>query len=226
MVNDFLLQLPNWEWFLFGFIIFIFFASGITSLIIILGRLRWKFGVVITETINNLTQITGRDRARMIKFGDGGEEIFFLKRRKKYRAGYGKRIGRNQIMWSIGEDGNWYNTTLGNFDKKLLEVGVIPVDRDVRLANSSIRKGINMRYDDKGWMDKYQGFIYASMFFFIILAFAGLMWFAFDKLQDVNSANLQAIETSKEVMELASETLSNIDNIRGGGQSGLYVSNG
>lgn len=205
-----------------AFVIF-FFIVGAAIVAIVYSRKRWPFKVVILENVSGQGfTVTGRDRARQIAFGDGGEEIFLLKKLKKYRVGYGKRIGNKQIAWAIGQDGYWYNFTFENIDKKLLEMGVSPVDRDMRFANASLRKGIENRYNDKSWMDKYGTVLYFGLFVIVVLAFGGVMWFAFDKQAEIAGASLEAIKASKEVMEAASRTLTAVDNIQGGG-SGIIV---
>jgi hypothetical protein len=220
------LGLATWEFTLLLVLIFFFLASAITTAIIILVRLRWRFKVVILEgTASGNTQIVGRDRARLIAVSDGGEELFVLKKRKKYKGATGKRIGKNQVAWMIGDDGYWYNVDFGNFNKSLYEVGLNPLDRNVRLATASMRKLIEKNYGNKSWMEKYGNVLYFGMFMMVILAFAGVMWFAFDKQLQMASATKESVETSKAVMELAKEVLSNIDNIKSGtGGSGLIAS--
>lgn len=219
-------SLLGWEWILFFVLLILFVSSAAVTTFIILGRLRWPFRVVILESPSgNKAQITGRDRARLVVVGDGGEEIWLLKNRKKYKAGVGKRIGNKQIAWHIGDEGYWYNVDFGDFNKSLLEVGLRPLDRNVRLATSSMRKSIDQRYQTKTWMDKYGNIIYFGMFILVLLAFAGVMWFAFDKQLEIAAATQQSVETSKETMEIAKQVLSSIENIKLGG-SGLITSNG
>lgn len=199
------------ELIILGLLFFVFLIIGSVVAIVILSRIMWPFKVTIAEAVgNNPPMITRRTRARLIAFGDGGEEIFKLKKPKKLRGAYGKRIGLRQVLWVIGDDGLWYNTEFGNFNKKLLEIGLSPVDRDVRLSNSSIRKGIEKNYGTKSFMEKYGTFIYFGLFMFAILVFSGVMWYVFKSQKEIMSANL-------ETMKLAQEVLSGIANIRSGG---------
>lgn len=216
------INLPGWELIIFFVLIFLFLLSGIITAFVISQKLRWPYKVNILENVSGSGYVpTRKDRARLVKFGDGGEEIFLLKRMKKYRTAYGKRIGARTIAWAIGTDGYWYNVTFGDLDKKLLEVGVIPVDRDMRLANSSIRKGIDIDYKQKNFMDKYGTIIAFGMLLMCIMAMGGFIWFAMKQVQEANQANLETTRTSKEVMELARQVLSSLDNIKEG--SGITV---
>lgn len=213
--------LPGWELVIFILLFFFFLLSGGVTTIILLSRLRWNYKVTIAETAGKESSLSGGDRARLVKVGDGGEELFFLKKRKIYRGAYGKRIGKRHIMWVINnEDGLWYNVTFGDLNKKLMEVGVVPTDRDARMAMAASRKLIDSRYDKKSWMDKYGTILYFGLFTLTLLIFGGVMWFAFDKQLEIAHANAAAIEASKEVMTAAKQVLGIVDNIQSGG-SGL-----
>lgn len=219
-------SLPGWELVLFFVLFGVFIIAGAVTVIIILSRLRWQFRVNILQDVDGSGQlkIIGRDKARPIAFGDGGEEIFLLKKNKKYKVSYGKRIGNKTIAWAVGNDGYWYNISLGDLDKRLMEIGVVPVDRDMRYATASVRKGIEQRYNDKTWMDKYGAIMYFGLFFITMLLFAGVMWFAFNQQIKVSQANAASLETAERIMELAGEVLSAIDNIKQGGGSGITPS--
>lgn len=210
--------LVGWEFVIFAILVLLFLiVAGVTAFII-LNRLRWNFKVNILENVAGKGYvIAGKDKARLIAFGDGGEEIFLLKHRKKYRVGYGKRIGTRVIAWAIGQDGYWYNITFGDLDSKLQELGVVPVDRDMRFSTSSLRKGIENRYNEKTWMDKYGTIMYFGLFVLTLLIFGGVMWFAFNKQIQIANINSKSMETTKEVMELAKQVLNNIDNVKNGG---------
>lgn len=204
-------NLPGWELVIVAFLLVLFVISGAITVFIIFARLRWNYKVVIAEAVGDSPpKITRRTRARLIAFGDGGEEIFLLKKPRKLRAGYGKRIGLREILWVIGEDGLWYNTDFGSFNRRLLEIGVKPVDRDVRLANSSIRKGVEKNYGKVSFMEKYGEYVRMGMFLIMVLSFIGFMWFIFNQQKQISATNL-------ETMKLAKDTIQAIANIRSGG---------
>lgn len=209
------------EWvIIFCLIGFALIVSGIIAFYIFY-RMRWNYTFTVFENVAGSGYVPIRSgRCRLIGFGDGGEEIFMLNKPKKWRVAYGKRIGRNKIAWAIGEDGYWYNFTFGNLDKRLTEMGVNPVDRDMRYAYASVRKGIDSRYDRKSFMDKYGTIISFGMLFLCILAMAGFLWVLFNQQAKIAQINNEGLQTAKQVMELAKQVLSNIDTIKSGG-SGL-----
>jgi len=212
----------NWENLILFGLFFLFFVVGIIVTIIFLSKRKWDYKVIVLENVAGAGyQPTRRDRAKLVSFGDGGEEIFYLKRAKKYRVSYGKRVGNKYIAWCIGDDGYWYNITFGDVNKKLMEIGVNPVERDMRLAHVSLRKGIEQRYNDKNFFEKYGAAITIGMLIFAIIAFGATSYFIFEQYKKVSAGNLEAIKASKEVMQLAADTLKNIDNIKGGAGSGI-----
>lgn len=220
-----MIALTGTELIILWIILILFLVTGGIVAFILIHRWKYPFKYICFENIAGVGYVpTRRGRARLISFGDGGEEIFFLKNIKKWRVAYGKRIGKNQIAWAVGDDGYWYNITFGNIDKKLMELGVIPVDKDMRYAYASSRKGIENRYNDKTFMDKYGTIISFFMLFLCIVAMGGFMYFTTGKIVSANAENKQTAEVQKEVMMLAKQVLASIDNIKAGG-SGMVTEN-
>jgi hypothetical protein len=201
-----------------GLMMLVFFIVSSAVAAIIVYRIRWPmFWEKWEELTPGRSTRTRKGRCRLIGFGDGGEEIFYLRGLKKYRAAYGKRLDKKTVVWEEGSDGYWYNVVPTGLDKRLLEVGIMPVDRDMRLTNATIRKGIENRYNEKSFMDKYGVLISFGLLFVCILALGGFLWMAMDKQRDISAANLEATKASKETMEVANRILSHIDNINIGG---------
>lgn len=210
-------NLQTWEVILFFVLMFVFLAVSIVVTFIVLSKRIWNVKVTILEKSVPYGYIpTRNDTAKLVAFGDGGEEIYFLKKLKKYKIGYGKKLGLNKIAWAIGSDGYWYNCTFGDLDEKLLEIGIMPIDRDMRFANATLRKGFQNRYADKTFFEKWGVPITIGLLVIAFLAMGGVLWFIFDKQLEIASANSEAIKSSKEVMALASEVLKNINSVRSG----------
>lgn len=205
-------------WIIFGIVVFIFFVISGIVLFILLYRRRWNFRYVVLENIAGTGySITGRGRCRRMAFGDGGEEIFYLQNSKKWRAAYGKRIGKNQVAWCVGEDGYWYNINFGNLDKRLQELGVEPVDKDMRYAYASIRKGIESRYNQKTFMEKYGTIIAFGMLFLCIIAMGGFMWYTGSQATKISNANAQSLVTADKILTHSDELISHLNNLQTGG---------
>lgn len=213
--------LPNWQLIIFIILVVIFLVTGTIITIVLLHRRYWNYKVTVME---NQTGFGSRpkynDRARLVSIGDGGEEIFWLKKTKKYKIGYGKYIGQNSICWTIGKDGYWYNNTFGDIDKALGEVGVIPVGLDQRYATSSARDLVKGSWGSKSFMEKYGTIMYFGLFMITMIVFAGVMWFAFSKQVQIAQANIETMKTAQLVLEKVGQVTSSLDTLCSGG-SGL-----
>ncbi len=210
----------------FFLLLFVFFVSGSIIMYVVLIRMRYPVKVIILQEVAPYGFIPYKnDRARLISVGDMGEQIYFLRRAKKYRAGFGRMIGNNKIAWGIGEDGFWYNITFGNLNKKLMEAGVFPVSVDMRFVNYGVRKAIQERYDKKDFFQKWGTTIVMSVFIFVILIQASGMWFIFDKMNEaIQSTNTGLEESRKFQIEFQKgqrDLLLAYDNVFSGGGSGL-----
>lgn len=187
----------------------------------------WPITATLLEKIPPFGYIPVKNyKARLVKFGDAGEEIYYLKGIKKYRIGYGKKIGRNRIAWAKGDDGYWYNVTFGDMDKRLQQVGIVPVERDMRFATAALRKGIENRYNDKTFFEKWGVPISIGMLILGMLVQGAVMWFLLDKMGDTSTISLETSKVNKATMELANQVLSNIASLQNGGtglQSALWL---
>jgi len=209
------------EWIIFWFVFGLFMLGGIIVAVVIGYRMRWNFSWVLIEK----GKIIKRGKCRLIPFGDGGEEVFYLRGLKRYRVAYGKRIGVNQIAWAVGKDGYWYNVELGDLDTKLMEVGVMPVDRDMRYAYASVRKGLEKRYDDKTFMEKWGATISIGLIIIALIIFGVTQYYSNKKSGEFN---LEISKNNLEAMKGIKEAIVSMDQILGGksaaapaGDSGL-----
>lgn len=207
-------QLPGWQLIVFIALVFIFLLSAGITAFVILRKLRWPFTYVVLEDIAGKGySISRKGRARLVGFGDGGEEMFLLKSINKYRVGYGKRTGAKQIGWAIGEDGLWYQFSFGDLNKKLLELGVQPTSVNVRMGMSSLRKGIDNRYEQKSWIEKFGPILYFGMFILVLFIFAGIIWYSMSKQIEIARISAESINASRETQQASQKTLSLVDNI-------------
>jgi len=198
-------------------LIFVLIISVVIGLILyfVLSARAYKYKIVIFENIAGQGYVpVGRDKAKLIKVGDGGEEILKLRKRKLYRTAYGKKIGTNTYAFAIGPDGYWYNITFGDFDKRLKEIGVEPVDRDMRYMHVAIRRNIKERFETVTFLQKYGGL----MAYTALIAVTGIMmWLLFDKFLAISGSVQGAVEAAEQVLEAASDLLGASDNVQSGG---------
>lgn len=177
--------------------------------------------IVVFENLGGLGyQKTGEDTARLIKIGDGGEEILFLRKRKSYKTAYGKKMGANTYWFAVGQDGYWYNCTLGDLDAKMGMLDIEPVDRDMRYMHVAIRKNIQDRYKKNSFMDKYGVMIMNSIFLLIILL--GL-WFIADKVASGIKELVIGLKNTEASNELLKGALAQVQTTCSGGAGFVKV---
>lgn len=188
-------------------IILIFSLVGCIVVWLIYQSRIYKKKIIVFENISGQGyQRTIKDKARIVKIGDGGEELLYLRKLKVYRTAYGRKMGKNTYWFAIGQDGYWYNILLGDLDAKMGMLDVEPIDRDMRMMHVAIRKNIQDRYRKESFMQKYGTFVLHSMFLLImIIAIWLLMSKAGDLIQEsVPVAN--ALKVAAEAMTKASAT--------------------
>ena len=169
--------------------------------------------VIVFENISGQGfQPVLRDRARLVKLGDAGEEVLFLKKKRVYRTAYGRKMGKNTYWFAIGQDGYWYNVVLSDLDAKMGSLDIDPIDRDMRYMHVAIRKNIQDRYRKVSFMDKYGTHIMLGIFLLIMIL--GL-YFLLDKMTEISATTAQAVQVSLEVQSATQQTLSALENICG-----------
>lgn len=190
---------------------------GVIGYFIVQNR-RYNKTVTILENIAGLGYVpAGKDKAVLVKVGDRGEEILYLRSRKVYRVAHGKKIGLNNYLFAVGSDGYWYNCTFGDLEKGMREVGLEPVPQDARLIHSGIHKNIANQFSKTNWLQQNLGWILGVSTIVIVLVF---MWLLADKWLTISTASNAGIELSNQGMERINELLTKMDNLCAGG-SGL-----
>jgi len=178
----------------------------------------FKYKIVVFENLGGRGfQPVFRDRARLIKLGDGGEEILFLKKNKVYRTAYGKKMGKNTFWFAIGQDGYWYNIVLGDVDAKMGMLDIEPIDRDMRYMHVAIRKNIQERYRKVGFMEKYGAFVMSSIFLLIMII---AVWLLLSKVGDLIGVANQVVASTQPIAESVQAAAAAMDSVCSGG-SGL-----
>lgn len=223
MAFSFAASLPGWELVIFFALVFFFLCIGGTTVGIIISRLRWPIHVSIFEDdpIRGVSNFAGRDKARLVKFGKGGEEIYYLRTRKKYKVGYGYKLAPNRIAFTIGKDGYWYNCYIGGLDKKLRELGIVPPNRDMRLSQAAMQKGIENRYDERTTWEKIAVPLTIGMLILAIVVQAGGTWFSYHERNKGLGTELEISKQQTASTQALTDFTVKLNNIQNGGGSGL-----
>lgn len=198
----------------------IFIMVGGAVGVFLINRLRvFNRKIIVFENIAGRGyQPVYKDRARLVRLGDGGEELLYLRKKKLYRAAYGRKMGKNTYWFAIGQDGYWYNIVLGDVDAKMGMLDIEPIDRDMRYMHVAIRKNITDRYRKQSVMEKYATYIMSGIFLVIMLI--GI-WVLLNKIGDISKGSAASVQASKEVIIAAERLISSIDNTCAGGGSSI-----
>ena len=162
-------------------------------------------------------------RARLVKLGVGGEEILKTLVGGKYVSAYGRKMGRNTYWFAKGQDGYWYNSTLGDLDTKLAMLDIEPVDRDVRMFHFALDKLSHQTYGKTGFLEKYG--IHIMLFAFLIIMLVGF-WIIAGKINEGLVATNAAANINLKTVQAADAALTKVDSVNRGGTSGLIPAGG
>jgi len=203
-------------WFMM-FMFLIFVVGGVAFFVLHRFKIYNKTIIIYENISGQGYRKTGVDRARLIKVGDGGEEILWLLKKKVFRSAYGRKMGLNEYWFAIGQDGYWYNVVLGDVDAKMGMLDIEPIDRDMRYMHVAIRRNIIDRYKKTNFMDKYATYIFNGVIM-VVLIIGG--WFLLDKIGEIAGQTASNLEIVGKVADKMGEVASSLDNICSGG-SGL-----
>jgi len=195
--------------------IVLFVIAGCVIMYIFLMNKKFNKKIIKFENISGQGyQVVGKDRARFIKIGSGGEEILFFRKEKTYRTAYGKKMGKNTYWFAKGQDGYWYNVLLGDLDAKKGMLDIEPVDRDMRYMHVAIRKNITERYRKIGFMEKFGSILVNGVFLIIMLI--GL-WLMLDQIGELVQQLISTSAANEKTLELITNALGKVDTMNSGG---------
>jgi len=155
-------------------------------------------------------QCTNRNTARLIKIGDGGEQLLMTRKGKEYRTAYGKKMGRNEYWFCKGQDGYWYNIVLGDLDAKMGMLDIEPIDRDMRYMHVAIRKNIQDRYKKENMLEKYMPMVVSFIFLLIMIV---AVWLLISKVGDLIAAATTTVNAAQPLNDALMKTVGKLDAI-------------
>lgn len=212
-------QLPTVTSFILYFLLFIF-AIIIISVIAYFVVMKKKFNkkVIIFEKVNGRFEPNVKDRGMLMRYGTGGDQVFYLKKLKKYLPVPELQTGRNTFWFFLRQDGELINFTPRDFDEQSRTMGAKFLDKEMRYARVSLQSHWKERYDKPKFWEKYGGLIVNLMAILIVMIFLFLI---IDKIFDSLSKVESLIKTANEVQQTDLRVLSALDNICS--QSGIVV---
>ena len=172
--------------------------------------------IVIFENLSGQGwQVTGKDKARFLRLSKDGTEVLFLKKKKMPLTAYGRKMGKNQYWFAIGQDGGWYNFLLGDLDAKMGLLDIEPVDRDIKYVSVAMRRNAKEDYGAKqSFMDKWGVWMFSILW--LIIGIAGASYLI-DQMGDIASQLASAASAFSETAEPIQRALGHVDSICQGG---------
>ena len=205
-------------WVYVAIIVAIVFVLGVVLVIALFYKTYRRKVIVFENLAGQGFQPVLRDRARIVKIGDGGEELLKLWKSKVFRTAYGRKMGKNTYWFAVGQDGYWYNCILGDLDAKMGMLDIEPIDRDMRYMHVAIRKNIQERYRKLNFMEKYG--IHLMLFVFLIVLILGI-WFIVGQIGKSTEALTKNVEANTEIMSASRDIIVALDNILRQSGSGI-----
>ncbi len=201
--------------FIVDFIMWMVFAlilGGMIGFVVYYFMIMKKYNLKIEvfQKVSGRYERVAMDKAMIIKLGRGGDQIFLLKKHKKYITKGRLQIARNTYWYLIREDGEWINISIEDFDKKMRELKVNYLHEEMRYTRAALQKFLKDNYDKTSFLQKYGGLLAYSLLIIITGIFVFLiMGKGMDLMQTMNSV----METTKDVIETQKNILASLDNI-------------
>ena len=185
-------------WFILGFIVVIGVVFGV-FMFFWSRTFKWKFRIY-ENTSGTGHEELGLVRGRLLRIpGSLSEKVYYIPKLKEYVSAYGRKMGKNMYYLFKGQDGYFYNCTLGDMDAKTGTLDIEPVNSDVRAFHTTNNKNIRDRYDKpKNWPLVLMSF---TIIIALLIVFIG-GYVLFNKMNEgidkVNQAQGIALERDKE----------------------------
>ena len=195
-----------------GVILFFGIIAAVVTLWIVMSR-QYKITIVKWERVNGRFQQVGKDKAKSVPVGNGGDSALLLKKHKKMLPTPVIQTGINTFWYFVSDDGEWMNFGPGDFDKDRREMGAHMLDREMRYARTSLQQMSKERYEQASFLQKYGGMLaYAAL---IIVTAVGFFLIV-REMATTSQAASSAVEAAKDVLKETARILGALDNIKGG----------
>ncbi len=200
---------------IFFIIVILLIGLGVGTYYLIIW-LKFNRQIVILEDVKGSDDLepVGKDKAMLVKVGDGGTEVLYLRKRKVYRGAYGKRMDKNKYYFAIGPDGFWYNVTLGSLDQGMQKVKIKPTAVNMRYQNESLQELIKKRYSTGEFWKKYGFFIFGLVFFILQSV---LLYLSYREYTSAAPNFVQAADALRDAADYFRQAVGGLDSLKATG---------
>jgi len=177
----------------------------IVGLLLLVGAAIFFFYLTYTKKVVLFENISGqgfqvvlKTRARIVRLGNGGEELLKTLYGRHIFSPNGKKMGKNTYWFAKAQDGYFFNVVLGDLDAKKGMLDIEPIDRDVRLLHVAIDR---LSQQDYGKTNKWEKIAFVgSMFVFLVILILGA-WFLIGALKEAIGPFANSAKLTLEVQE-------------------------
>ena len=181
-------------------------AGAILIFWVVFNRFKFNKKISLFRKVGNEVSRVLEDKGMFQRIGTAGDSWFVTKKSKKILPRPRKQIGKNEYWFYEGEDGEWRNFSLKDFDEELRKSGAYFVDEDMRLQRLGIQKNLLERFKKVTFWDKYGATIVNLIFMIIVVV---LLVVLFQKMQgnwEVGTAMASAVrDMAKEVTNMRTQ---------------------
>lgn len=164
----------------------IFFIVGMVGGFIIwrFFRNQYKYKIEVWGMVGNFSGIKWVDKAKKVRMGRVGDNLFFLLKNKKYIPPPELQAGVNKYLFWEREDGELINIKPTNLDEKMREIGVKFIHSDMRMQRLGIEKNLQFRLQKESFWEKYGNQIMNVIFYVLMMVILIVLFTQVGKLGD------------------------------------------
>ncbi|MFB6246884.1 MAG: hypothetical protein ABEI74_04825 [Candidatus Pacearchaeota archaeon] len=178
-------------------------------------RKKYKYKVVIFERVNGVFQPTKRDKGKIEKISNAGDNVFILRKHKKTLPVPSIQTGQNTYWYYVSDDGEWINIGPADFDQQRRELGAQFLDKEMRFARSELHQMADRKYDQQSFLQKYGGLL-ASGAMLLLVGIA--IYLIMDKVIEAMNQIPKMLEQATNVQEQTQKLVSRLEALKGSGQ--------
>ena len=134
--------------------------------------------------------------------GSGGEEVWYLKKRKRSIPPATLAMGKNVFWHYQKEDGDLINFDMDSLNVVARKAGIHFTHADMRYARTNIQRNFKDRYNKVTFLDKYGTVLVFTVH--IIIVSLMFVWLLKD-FQSVAASLNEAITRAAELLKVASQ---------------------
>lgn len=200
--------------FFYGFIIFILvsFIVGIATWWWA-NRKAYNKKIQVYHSVAGNTMKLGTDFAREVVLPHTSVRAFYLKKNGFYLPRPTIAIDKNEYIYFVRSDGEWFNSGLGNLDVDNKKINLSPDLTDMRMANASLKRLVEKNYKKMNWFKEYAPYLGFGLLIFLL----GIVSFLIlREAGQISGALTGTLDAQTEITNKVSEMISSMDNICSG----------